>query len=81
MHSRLRLHNDSVVGLIQVISTKYCANSISVSALGGGGGGGDTQVLTFSNVITLSLLPGLEIKSVYDNIDVGKVPVAQPGTQ
>lgn len=62
----------SVAGLIQVISTKYCANSISVKR---------TQELTFSNVITLSLLPGLEIKSVYDNIDVGKVPVAQPETQ
>lgn len=27
------------------------------------------------------MFPGLEIKSEYDNIDVGKVPVAQPGTQ
>ena len=38
------------------------------------------RLVTFSNVITLSLLPGLEIKSEYDNMAVGKVPVAQPET-
>lgn len=31
-------------------------------------------------MITLSLLADLEMKSEYDNTDVGRVPVAQPGT-
>lgn len=36
---------------------------------------------TFSNVITLSLLPGREMKSEYDNIAEGMVPVAHPARQ
>ena len=32
-------------------------------------------------MITLSLLADLEMKSEYDNTDVGRVPVAEPGTQ